>query len=99
MWNKVTNEYGSKCKEGDNWIRERGLIFIPRIYNRLLIVIHTCVRNRKINLYFPNSQIPPFSFDIGSYNNTNDTLNFQIREDEQRILWELNHFDDFSINE
>jgi hypothetical protein len=46
MSNEVSNKYGSICKEGDNWIEERGLIFIPRIYNRLLIVFYTCRRNR-----------------------------------------------------
>jgi hypothetical protein len=29
MCNKVTNEYGSLCKERDTWTRERVLIFIP----------------------------------------------------------------------
>jgi hypothetical protein len=49
MFSKVSNEYGSLCQEGDTQIGEKGLIFIPRIYNKLLIVFHTCVRNRKIN--------------------------------------------------
>jgi hypothetical protein len=40
--NKVSNQYGNLCKEGDNWISERGLTLIPRIYKKLLIVFHTC---------------------------------------------------------
>jgi hypothetical protein len=91
MYNEVSNEYGSLCKEGDTWIGERGLTFIPRIYNKLLIVFHTCQRNRKINLYFPDSPISSFSFDTDSYNNT---LNSQIRKMEQRILGGTRHYDD-----
>jgi hypothetical protein len=55
MIKKVINLYGSLCLEGNTWIGERGLIFIPRMYNKLLIVFHTCQRNRKIDLYFPDS--------------------------------------------
>jgi hypothetical protein len=80
MCNKVTNEYGSLCKERDTWTRERVLIFIPWIYNRLLIVFHICTRNRQINLYFPHSQILPFIFDTGSYK---DSFNHRIREVER----------------
>jgi hypothetical protein len=29
MCNEVTNKYGSLCKQGDTWIGERGLLFIP----------------------------------------------------------------------
>jgi hypothetical protein len=55
MKNKVSNLYGTLAQEGNTWIGERGLIFIPRIYNRLLIVFHTCQRNRKFDLYLPNT--------------------------------------------
>jgi hypothetical protein len=91
MLNKVTNLYGSLCTEGDIQIGEKGLTFIPRIYNKLLIVFHTCQRNRKIDLYFPNSSLPPFSFDTDSYN---DTLNSQIRKMEQRLFGVGKHFDE-----
>jgi hypothetical protein len=52
MCNKVTNEYGSLCKEGDTWIGERGLIFIPWIYDKLLIVFYTDTRIDKLNYIF-----------------------------------------------
>jgi hypothetical protein len=91
MCNKVSNQYGNLCKERNTCIGERGLIFIPRIYNKLLIVFNSCIRNRQISLYFPNSKIPPFSFDIGNYN---DTLNHQIREVEQRRFRPADYFND-----
>jgi hypothetical protein len=50
-----------------------------------------CKKFRKINLYFPDIQIPPFSFDADSHN---DSLNFQIRKMEQRNLGGTRHFDD-----
>jgi hypothetical protein len=96
MLKKVTNLYGSTCKEGENWIGERGLIFIPRIYDKLLIVFHTCQRNRKIDLYFLNSQLPPFNFDTDSYN---DTLNSQIRKMERQRLGVGKHFDEVIYNQ
>jgi hypothetical protein len=73
MIKNVTNHYGALYLEGNIWIGERRLIFIPRIYNRLLIVFHTCQRNRKTNLYFPDLEIPPFSFDADSYDDSIDS--------------------------
>jgi hypothetical protein len=93
MCNKISNEYGSTSKEEDIWIGEKGLIFIPRIYNKLLIVFHTSLRNRKINLYFQNSQIPSFIFDSDSYN---DILNSQIRKMEQQQLGVGKYFDELT---
>jgi hypothetical protein len=72
MCNEVSNEYRSLCKEGDTRIRERKLLFIPRIYRKLLIVFHTGRRDREIKLYFPKTFIPYFCFDINNYD---DTLN------------------------
>jgi hypothetical protein len=80
---------------GNTWIGERGLIFIPRIYNRLLIVFHTCYRNRKIDLYFPYSNLPPFSFDTDSYD---DTLKSQIRKMERQQLGVGKHFEEVNYN-
>jgi hypothetical protein len=93
MIKKVTNHYGAFPKEGNTWIGERGLIFIPRIYNRLLIVFHTFQRNRKIHFYFPESRILLFSFDTDSYN---DTIDSQILKMEQQQLGEGKHFDDLT---
>jgi hypothetical protein len=61
------------------------------MYNKLLVVFHTGTRNIQINLYFPKSEIPPFSFDIDSYN---DTLNHQIREVERPQFKQADYFDD-----
>jgi hypothetical protein len=91
MCSKDTNEYGSLCKEGDNWIEERRLLFISRIYNRLLIVFHIGIRNRQIKLYFPDLQTPSFSFDIDNYNHT---LNHQIRDIQRQKFAGGNYFDD-----
>jgi hypothetical protein len=80
MCNEVTHKYGSLCKDGDIWIGERGLIFIPRIYDKLLIVFHTGIR-----IFF-------FSFDIC---NLNEILNHLIREVEREQQFGLaDHFDD-----
>jgi hypothetical protein len=66
MCNEVSNKYGGLCKERDNSIGERGLL-----------VFVTTRRDREIKLNFPKTLIPPFSFDIGNYD---ETLDQQIHD-------------------
>jgi hypothetical protein len=58
---------------------------------KLLIVFHTGWRNRQIKLYFSDIQVPPFSFDIGNYN---ETLNQQICYLERQQTGVESHFED-----
>jgi hypothetical protein len=91
MCNEVRNKYGSLCKYGDTCIGERGILFIPKMYDKLLIVFFSGKRNREIKLYFPDMRIPPFCFDINNYD---ETLNQQIPNLEREIVGVGNHFTD-----